>query len=199
MIEHSLAQHIYKIEKFQDRGLAIYLSFRGKVTIQIIGIYEYANKTERRKCGKALTSWINEQITNAQKKHHIPLVMGDFNGVVNPKIDRVNSNLKKTETKILETLQYKGFQDCYRLINGRERKFTFYKQDLDHNRRPASRIDQIWILMDHANNLINAKIVDTEFSAFSDHNAMTININNRKYTNNKQYNKNRRHRRIKRL
>ncbi|RHZ72856.1 hypothetical protein Glove_236g35 [Diversispora epigaea] len=138
----------------------------GKITFHIIGIYEHANKIERATSGKALTSW----------KHHAAIILGDFNGVVNPTLDRINSKLRKTETRTLETIISKGFQDCYRLMKGKKCEFTFTNKDQNHNRKAISRLDQIWITMNQAEH---------------DHDAMAINLSNQKYTKNRQYNKNR--------
>ncbi|RHZ79430.1 hypothetical protein Glove_146g4 [Diversispora epigaea] len=162
MIRDDLAKHVYKVEQYHDRGISLQLSFWGKITLYLIGIYEYANKMERVKSGKALTSWIGKQISNANQKHHAAIILGDFNGVANPKLDRIDSALRKTETRTLEaiinridsalrktetrTLEAiinKGFQDCYRLINGKKREFTFFNRDTTHNRKPVNRIDQI--------------------------------------------------------
>ncbi|RHZ67421.1 hypothetical protein Glove_301g41 [Diversispora epigaea] len=111
MIQHDLAKHIYKIDKFQDRAISLYFSFRGKIIMCIINVYEYANKMDHIKKGKNLTKWIENQIIEAQRKNYIFFVMGDFNGVVNPKLDRINSTLKRIETKLLEMLTYRDYQD----------------------------------------------------------------------------------------
>ncbi|RHZ88345.1 hypothetical protein Glove_23g208 [Diversispora epigaea] len=188
IIQHELAKHIYKIDKFQDRAIFLYFSFREKITVCMIGIYKYANKMDRIKKGKNLTKWIEKQIEEAQKKNYISIIM-----------DRINSTLRKTETRLLEMLKYKGYQDCYRLLHDKVREFTFFRKNIYQHRKPVSCIDQIWVPLNQADNPINAEIIDTEFTAYSDHNAMAIDINNREFIKNTQYNKNRKDNQKKRL
>ncbi|RHZ89100.1 hypothetical protein Glove_19g86 [Diversispora epigaea] len=112
--------------------------------------------------GKALTARVGKQISEANQKNYTTIIMEDFNGVTNLKLDRINSNLHKSEIKILKTIINK-------------------------------------ISINQADSLINAEILNTENSAYSDHNAMVTSLSNRKYTKNRQYNKNRKTNQYKRL
>ena len=123
------------------------------------------------------------------RKGYTTIIMGDFNGVQNLKLDRINSVLRGTETNLIKTIIDRGYKDYYRLVNGNTKEYTFYK-NINQIRKPSSRIDQIWVALGKADVLIQAKIINTEFSAHSDHDAMMISINNRKFVKNAQYNKN---------
>ena len=192
MINNEIAKHIYKTEIYQDRDIALYLSFRGKVTIQLIGIYEFSNHYDRQTKGKDLNKWVDKKLNEALNNDYISIILGDFNGVPNPKLDRIQYDINKIEMKILKMLTYRGYQDSYRLFNNTKKEYTFFRKK-NGDRIPSSRIDQIWISHQHAGEIIDAFIKPTETTAYSDHNATVTYLDIRKWCHNTQYNKNRRH------
>ena len=109
IINVNIAKHIYKKDRYENRALQLLLSFRGKITIQLIGIYEYANAKERKTKGKNLSKWVKEKLIESERNNYITIILGEFNGVENPMFDRVQSTSNKAETLLIGELIQKNY------------------------------------------------------------------------------------------
>ncbi|CAG8666325.1 1451_t:CDS:1, partial [Diversispora eburnea] len=70
------------------------------------------------------------------------IVMGDFNAVPSPNIDRNNDNNSYTpESEIFPLLSSRDLIDCYRVIYPESSGYTWQRD----NSSEQSRIDAIWI------------------------------------------------------
>ncbi|RHZ76776.1 hypothetical protein Glove_193g37 [Diversispora epigaea] len=117
--------------------------------------------------------WLNNKTNETSSKDMISLIMGDFNSVVNPKLDRIDSleKTKNTSRGKLNSVIYKNYQGCYRICNDQKPGFT---HSVKRNRElhPTSCLDYIWINSSFIENLIDTKVFDTELESMSDHNVI---------------------------
>ncbi|RHZ49803.1 hypothetical protein Glove_511g24 [Diversispora epigaea] len=129
-----------------------------------------------------LLKWLNNKTNETSSKDMISLIMGDFNSVVNPKLDRIDSleKTKNTSRGKLNSVIYKNYQGCYRICNDQKPGFT---HSVKRNRElhPTSRLDYIWINSGSIENLIDTKVFDTELESMSDYNVVISLINTRKW------------------
>ena len=129
----------YKIESAQDpngRGLTVRFGFKSAAHFAIIVCY-LPNKAQQPTIYNTTEQWIQQQIDNyTQQGCHI-LLLGDFNGVVNPAVDRANEKhvTNLPELKLFRWLSSNSYIDTYRTLNPTQQLFTWNDQ---------SRIDMIW-------------------------------------------------------
>ncbi|CAG8609400.1 11964_t:CDS:2, partial [Diversispora eburnea] len=136
--------------KFEDKDL------------DIIGLTEtwpkdenlvyYPTSANQKKLRTHVTKWIIQELNNyIVKDRHYTIVMENFNVTFNPKIDRFNINIKarnrsdKPESQILRFLDNNSIQEV------------------------KSRIDQIWVSDNLADQLFCADIIPSDLESHSDH------------------------------
>ncbi|CAG8777705.1 12107_t:CDS:2, partial [Dentiscutata erythropus] len=181
MIKTQLAQHVYKVNKFPGHGISILLSFKRKIVFQIVGIYVPNQYSNNNNTIAPLRTWLHNQISQALSNNWISILLGDWNAVSNPKIDRFPERKQTSpEGSILQSIIYNGYIDTYRFINGDKQEYSYHQY---HNNvlRSQSRIDSIWVHDVNKNIIMNAKIEDTSLIIKSDHLCVTMKINVQKY------------------
>ncbi|CAG8698459.1 989_t:CDS:2, partial [Dentiscutata erythropus] len=192
MVCSDIAQHVYKIDRFEARAICLYLSFNGKCTVQLIATYAPTQQPKYRNEIKELNKWLTNKLGEALSKDMISIVLGDWNAVPNPKKDRFSD--KKSilpESIILKSIIEMGYEDCHQLTLTKEKEYTYHEWN-NGSLRSASRIDQIWIHPQYFDKVREYQIEDTELFADSDHHMVTISIEADQWWDNCQYRRNKR-------
>ena len=112
-------KYILKTSKYKGRGIALDFGFHSGTHIRIINCYVPANRAEERgkKEFQELVEWVTKEIQNAEKSGMEAVVCGDFNGVVNPALDRHTiTRGTLTENALLEWLINNQFTDSFRKL-----------------------------------------------------------------------------------
>ena len=100
------------------------------------------------------------------------IIVGDFNTPLSP-MDRSSKTKINKETKVLnDTLNKMDLIDIYRTFHPKTTEYTFFSS----KHGTFSRIDHI---LAHKSSLGKFKKIEIVSSIFSDHNAMTLDINYR--------------------
>ena len=76
ILKKPLGDHIYKIEEKEGRLISLYMKFKGKITIQVTGIYGVASKDPLALQTKELLNNTLNHITNNNNLH---IIAGDIN------------------------------------------------------------------------------------------------------------------------
>ena len=111
---------------------------------------------------KELESLVQSRINEAQDNVLI-VVIGDFNYIVNPILDK-SSQIDNNRKLAMHTwLRERGFLDTFRYYNPYEKKFTW------SNSTVATRIDQIWVSSNAIDVMQDAEIYNMSTVTGSDH------------------------------
>jgi len=116
-----------------------------------------------------VTTWISNRIQEGLRNNWNLIVLGDFNAIVDPKLDKyvynkLNSNKKLPTSELLKILINHNLRDSYRIINPSTRKFTW-----NNSRGIHSRIDYIWISHSNSWNILDDEIFLSNLITSSDH------------------------------
>jgi exonuclease III len=169
LIKSNLAKHVYKIEYWKGYAMCLDLIFKHGKKMRLIVIY-YPSNPQKRKIRSKLTKWCEDRIIKMLDPNFYQIVMGDFNAVMNPKVDRLSINRARTvneqpESKLLKLMESSNLIDSYRLCNEDTVGFTWASLSDD---RIKSRLDYIWISSNFLNFLIKSE-VSFRIEACSDH------------------------------
>ncbi|CAG8777985.1 18890_t:CDS:2, partial [Acaulospora morrowiae] len=113
--------------------------------------------------------WVEERAQAAKKNKHKIIVLGDFNSIPNPRLDKTTqakhqSKSNNPTSRILKYLQYNGYIDTFREVHPCQERYTWR-----NSRNTETRIDQIWMSSDEEWNLVEAYIAESEAITHSDH------------------------------
>uniref|UniRef100_A0A670K2B4 Reverse transcriptase domain-containing protein n=1 Tax=Podarcis muralis TaxID=64176 RepID=A0A670K2B4_PODMU len=104
------------------------------------------------------------------------ILMGDFNGVVMPDIDKLTKRSDKKEGKLprsfFDMVNNLGLTDAWRYKNPTVKQFTFFSNP----NQSWGRIDSIWVSREMTQNLTKSEIWPR---TISDHNAVSIELKGR--------------------
>jgi exonuclease III len=131
------------------RGIAVTLSWSGSRPLKIIGVYAPSgvHANSHHPPTAALVNFFRTELTVAERLNQSVLILGDFNAVLNPSIDRRNSSLIEPKGIILPLLCGFGLSDCYRSAHPVSQEFTFFRKETSGALTTPigiSRIDSIW-------------------------------------------------------
>ncbi|RHZ48859.1 hypothetical protein Glove_541g67 [Diversispora epigaea] len=163
MIKETLAKHVFKVEKMKEYALGIKLAFKNSIKLNVLVIY-YSAGQQKKTLRLKLTQWVLERIHNGLDPNRFQFIIGDFNAVVNPSIDRSKLNLTQqkgstAETTMLRHLQNYNCIDSFRACNDRQVGFTWF---CSGDSRIKSKIDIIWILSNLLEDLEDTKVINKE-------------------------------------
>ncbi|CAG8808493.1 22253_t:CDS:1, partial [Gigaspora margarita] len=101
------------------------------------------------------------------------IIMGDFNAILNEKLDRSSSRESKSfkPDPLHIWLQKQSFIDTYCALYPFEKKCTW------SNTSTSTRIDQIWVSEELTHGLLEAGIIDMSMTTESDHDIITMCLN----------------------
>ena len=112
---------------------------------------------------------IQKKIEERQREFRI-VIMGDFNHIVNPAIDKQPSTKICKKLRLHTWLRSQNFIDTYRYWNRESRKFTW------SNGSTATRIDQIWVSEKLKNRVKKAEIEKIETITGSDYSLVLLQL-----------------------
>jgi len=161
----------YLTTTFSDkngRGIGVRFGFKHGFQLTVINCY-FPPKTSGTYSSdfQQLHNWVTTQIDKHRRDGAHVLLLGDFNGVVNPAIDR-NSTTKTTSTSELALypwLSSRCFVDTFRLLHPTTPLFTFHRP----NEPDTSRIDMIWSSSGLAPYLLHTNTYEPDEFESSDH------------------------------
>jgi exonuclease III len=161
LIHKSLAKHIGKIQTYKNFLIEIDI-FLKNLHVKLIQIYFPTQ--EKKQLRKDILSYLTPILN---KTNYKIILMGDLNGVPNPKLDRIpQKNSNTPEHSLLKLLKSLQFYDTYRLFYPSTSMFSYI-----HN-NSHSRIDQIWTNI-HITILDYADILPNPFTS-SDHSIVLL-------------------------
>src|SRR4051812_30788782 len=174
-LTHNLAQRVFKVQEWEGRTIAVDLSFGRKRYLRIIGLYYPAASGNQR---KLTYNRVTQLATEASQKDWHTIILGDFNAVSNPSLDKHDpTKLIHSFTptsKLITHLINHGFVDTYRETNPYKKEYTW-----GNTRNCKSRLDQIWISIQQTWNIRDATIdQNTNPTIISDHKATICRVEN---------------------
>ena len=123
-IRTHIAEHVYKSQTWLGRIICTDLTFPHHRRLRIISIYYPAtNHKDRKECEK-ITEQLIKEANN--KQWHI-IMLGDFNSVPNPQLDKNNiTNINKCSptNELIKNMIHNQMIDTFREIFSTTQKFT---------------------------------------------------------------------------
>ena len=101
------------------------------------------------------------------------IIVGDFNTPLTARDRSLRQKINKETQALNETLDQMDLIDIYRTFHPKAAEYTFFSSA----HRTFSKIDHI---LDYKSSLSNFKKIEITSSIFSDHNAIQLEINNKK-------------------
>ena len=172
LVHKSLAKNIHKIERFEGKMIILHFKFKGRKRLCIIQIYLPSEKRNSEKIQNHIQKVIKEErLVNSNI-----VVMGDFNAVNNPMVDRSTKKSDwKPEAPIFPYLEDSGFLDIHKhweeAIHNKK-----YPSHTWKNTKSSSRIDYIWLSQDLALNIYSFKNEEFDTITNSDHTLLQVAI-----------------------
>ena len=164
IINPHLFQHHLKTESFNGYIISSFFNFKPSTTLCITQIYLPHDQTIK----KQVINYLKKLITQNSSKNIPHIIMGDFNSVPNPSIDKFHNNTPSQKNPIYNFLT--NYTDTFRHLHPHAIKFTFTGPT------QQSRIDQIWISNIITNYLTQANITKTNPEFQSDHKIISITL-----------------------
>ena len=165
LISDQWEKYIGQIDKVNEYLISVSLVLK-QLEIIIIMLYippnnEYEKKIVQKK--------IIEKFINRSLRSQV-VVIGDFNSIIDPELDRSPILRQIKQDPLLNWLQKQEFLDAFRTIYPRTKRFTWTNGDT------STRIDQIWVSEELAQGLFDAEIQEMDVYTNSDHEAMIARI-----------------------
>ena len=134
LIRRNFNVNIRKVIK-DDRGRILICEFEKDDVVFVIANIYAPNKDE--------PEYFLELVQGLEKVSENRIIIGDFNLVMNPDVDRLGSYYNKAKSvKVLETVVSElMLEDIWRVRNEEARQYSWMKRDKRKNRILASRID----------------------------------------------------------
>jgi len=165
LVNETWNRHIIRKKTHNGRGISLDFGFHQGAHIRIINCYVPANRgnVEGKKEFKELLEWVLEEMQDADKRGMETVVCGDFNGVVNPALDRSNESKQNTNTEnelLGQLVGFNQFTDSFRKLYPEARAYS-------HNE--TSRLDMIWLSQGLTGVLTGAGMMSLEGIIRTDH------------------------------
>jgi exonuclease III len=164
----------YLTTTFSDqngRGIGVLFGFKHGFQLAVINCYfppkgsnTYTSDFQQ------LHEWVTTHVDKHRARGAHVLLLGDFNGVVNPAIDRVSTNRTSStpELSLFPWLLERCFVDTLRSLHPSNPLFTFRS----HHQVDTSRIDMVWASAGLASYLLRTDILAPEEFESTDHSLM---------------------------
>lgn len=162
LIHSSVCHKVHNVYRDSDGRLLIVNIEVDRVTYSLVNIYAPNYQCDRNRFFKHLS----ENIT--QHAQGLILLAGDFNEILNPKIDRKNRGNRipkksKASTSLSSIIREKGLVDIWRMKNKQKVQFTWKRQSLNE----ASRLDYFLIQNDVITSVVSSDIRPAQISKTS--------------------------------
>lgn len=134
LITNFWSDHVIKRGSWKGRGQYIDFSFKTGFRLHIVNCY-IPDKSHREHT--PVSNWVKSKMQEAREAGHSSILIGDFNGVMDPRKDRaLRRGGSQPETSLLQWVQTQALYDCYRVIHPTTPGFTLEE---------TSRIDMIFV------------------------------------------------------
>ncbi|KAG0347487.1 hypothetical protein BGZ54_004895 [Gamsiella multidivaricata] len=136
--------------------------FKRGLQLAVINCYIPTLSSDTRVEHERIILWVKNQVESLRTKGARVILIGDFNSVVNPSMDRSSGDHTSTvpELPLFSWLDTRSFTDTFRLLYPTRPSFTF---------RDVSRLDMVWISSDLTSYLLDVKTTDLVAPIRSDH------------------------------
>ncbi len=159
IVSDKWAKHIGQIRKHNGYLIEVHFFFK-QLEIVVFTVYIAPNDQMKRKEAQRI---IMKEIAQKKQNMHF-IIMGDFNHIMQPNLDRSNSNNNNYKKLPLHGWMLKqDFIDTFRAKYPNRREFTW------SNGKDNTRIDQIWVSSILSYGLDDAIIEDMNLDTGSDH------------------------------
>ncbi|KAG0344764.1 hypothetical protein BGZ54_005757, partial [Gamsiella multidivaricata] len=150
--------------------------FKRGLQLAVINCYVPTLSSETRVEHKRIILWVKSQVESLRAKGARVILISDFNGVVNPSMDRWSGDYTSTvpELPLFSWLDTRSFTDTFRLLYPTQPSFTF---------RGVSRLDMAWISSDLTSYLLDVKTNDLVAPIRSDQALVAANFDLHKLVN----------------
>ncbi len=163
--------HSGKKAVFGSRAMAQEFNFHHGLKLVVINCYVPSGRANGEEAEKIL-GWVKSIYEKARQEEREVIVLGDFNGVMNPLADRKQqpgmNRGAQPETSLLRWVRLQPLHDSFRALHPIERAFTFGN---------ASRLDMIFVGDRLATRLLRARHKDMLDIVASDHAMVVVTIN----------------------
>jgi exonuclease III len=137
ILYNTVAKHLIRVQKVNNHLISIVLYFK-KLKVNIVQLYMPTKEKKQKR--SRIENKISQIIKDDSDNKVTTIIMGDFNMVSNPKIDRTPARKdNKSEAKLLIRLEEANFVDTQKAFSAVNAKHTWARGD------SSSRIDMIWI------------------------------------------------------
>src|SRR4051812_1071022 len=166
IIKEELAKHTHKIFRISERLLAVKMAFRGS-KLTILSVYLPSGKEKKEKTTNEIKAFIQREVKDEEEL----IVLGDFNAVPNPNLDRKpKKSSRKAEGTIFGILRQRKLKDIIRTVYESKEIYTW------KGRGVASRIDAIWGTKRLLTGFQELEIVDTAGYLDTDHQLIILSV-----------------------
>lgn len=167
IITNTLNKYVCNVKKHEGRAISVMIVLPRKTTICLIQVYLPSKNSEK----VDTIAWVKNQLIEARRKNYKIIVMGDFNAVPSPSIDRNNnSNSNTPESSIFPLLTGMELIDCFRTLHPDSGGFTWQRD----NSWEKSRIDAIWVSQKWGNKLDACWLEELNLITDSDHKLLCL-------------------------
>ena len=137
LMAKSWFQHAARTSACGSRAQARDFNLRGNFKIRIINCYIPSGR-DREEEAEVIKEWLKNEHDKAREEGRGVILLGDFNAVRNPRLDRSRENASGTrpESALLQWLETQPLHDVFRAMHPLQEDFTFGNK---------SRIDMIFV------------------------------------------------------
>jgi len=159
-----LAMHKHKQPwTWAGRAVGVCFRFRGNVKLWVFSVYV---PTDPRNAGKDEAGLLWRDLsrklqTITAKPNRYVILLGDFNAVIDPSIDRLSTNAINSltpETPMLQSLLTRGYADAYRIVHPLE-----HSEHFTHSGRrdgtQQSRLDMCFTSSTLTTSILNSDVI----------------------------------------
>jgi hypothetical protein len=159
------SDHTIRRESFGGRAQFVDLSFKTGFRLRVLNCYiPDKNHHDHSKT----SNWVKTKIQEARDKGSCSILLGDFNGVMDPRADRSpRRGGAQPETELLQWLQTQTLYDAYRSIHPTTKGYSFGS---------TSRIDMIFVSQTLAHRFIECSHDSLAGIADSDHHMVKLSL-----------------------
>jgi len=166
LVSKNWSKHIGQIRKHSSYLLEVHFFFK-QLELVVFIVYIAPNSQPRR---KEVQRVVMREVAQRKPNMHF-IVMGDFNHVIQPSIDKsngTNNNFKKLP--LHGWMRKQNFVDTFREMYPNKKSFSW------SNGKDSTRIDQIWISESLNFGLKEALIEDMTTETGSDHSLVAVEL-----------------------
>ncbi|KAI7815879.1 Endonuclease/exonuclease/phosphatase [Gamsiella multidivaricata] len=152
------------------RGVMALFGFKRGLQLAVINCYVPTLSSDTRVEHNRIILWVKNQVESLRTKGVRVILLGDFNGVVNPSIDRSSTDHTSTvpELSLFTWLTTRNFTDSFRLLHPTTPLFCNSSR-VKGSRAVVNRLDMVWVSNDLAGFLLEVKSSHLVAPIRSDH------------------------------